>query len=614
MTSTVTFGNAAASFTYVSGTQLTAISPPGTGIADVQVTTAGQTSARSASDQFSYGTSTGPTVTGPTVTSISPASGPAGTSVNVNGTGFTATSTVTFGGVAAASVTLVSNIQLTATAPANPETAGSIPVVVDVQVTSAGQTSVPSAGDRFTYQTSTGLIVTSISPASGTAGTNVTVNGAGFTAGSTVKFGSVAATNVNVVGTTQFTATAPAGTGTVDVLVTTAGQTSARSANDQFSYVTGTGPNVTSISPTSGPPGTSVTITGTGFTAASKVTFAGVAATGVSVVNSTQITATAPAGTGLVDVQVTVARVASSKSAADQFTYAVPTVTSISPATGPATGGTAVTINGTGFSSASKVQFGTMRATKVAFVSATQLTATSPAGIGVVDVQVSTAGLTSSTTAGDQFTYASTGPTVTGIDPASGPAGTTVTITGTNFTNKTTVKFGNLTATPVTFVNDTTLKVPAPASKGTVDVQVTAAGQVSATSAADQFTYTAPTVTSIAPTTGPGTGGTLVTISGTGFAATSTVKFGTTAATKVTFVNAARLTATSPAGSGVVDVQVTTAGTTSDVSNNDQFTYTSPTVTSISPASGPTGRMVTIKGTGFTQTSTVAFAPWRPPP
>ena len=78
--------------------------------------------------------------------------------------------------------------------------------------------------------------------------------------------------------------------------------------------------------------------------------------------NDNVVTATAPAGNlGAVDVKVTTAGGTTATSAADKFTYIVPpvpTVTGVSPASGPSTGGTTVTITGTGFAGASAVNFG----------------------------------------------------------------------------------------------------------------------------------------------------------------------------------------------------------------------------------------------------------------
>jgi hypothetical protein len=85
-----------------------------------------------------------------------------------------------------------------------------------------------------------------------------------------------------------------------------------------------------------------------------------------------------------------------------------PTVTSISPTTGPAAGGTAVTVNGTGFSTtagATAVKFGGNGSSQVSCVSTIKCTATSPAGSGVVDITVTVGGLTSTAVSADHFTY-----------------------------------------------------------------------------------------------------------------------------------------------------------------------------------------------------------------
>ena len=76
---------------------------------------------------------------------------------------------------------------------------------------------------------------------------------------------------------------------------------------------------------------------------------------------------------------------------------------------------------------------------------------TSPAGSGMVDVQVQTAGGTSAKSSADQFFYGSP-PAVTGLSPSSGPVagGTAVTITGTSFTSATEVRFGDTPATSFT--------------------------------------------------------------------------------------------------------------------------------------------------------------------
>ena len=95
---------------------------------------------------------------------------------------------------------------------------------------------------------------------------------------------------------------------------------------------------------------------------------------------------------------------------------APPTVSSLSPTTGPATGGTTVTITGTGFTSGSTVNFGSSAATSVTDISPFELTAVAPAGSGIVTVTVSTFAGTSATSSADQYTYVSTGYDLVGSD------------------------------------------------------------------------------------------------------------------------------------------------------------------------------------------------------
>ncbi len=94
---------------------------------------------------------------------------------------------------------------------------------------------------------------------------------------------------------------------------------------------------------------------------------------------------------------------------------------------------------------------------------------------------------------------------------------------------------------------------------------VTAPGGTSAANPpGDQFTYVGappvPTVTAVSPNTGTTAGGTGVTITGTGFTGATAVDFGANAATGVTVNSDTSISATSPAGSGTVDVTVTDAG------------------------------------------------------
>ena len=289
-----------------------------------------------------------------------------------------------------------------------------------------------------------------------------------------------------------------------------------------------------------------------------------------------------------------------------------PTVTQVSPSAGPTVGGNTITITGTNLASASAVKFGTGSAT-IKTDTATSITATAPArSAGTIDITVTTTGGTNATGAADQYTYVAA-PTVTNVSPVAGPTGggNTVTVTGTNLTGATAVTFGTNTGMIKT---DTAASITATApagGAGTVDITVTTAGGISATAAADKYTYTTgPAVTSVNPASGPLAGGTLVRITGANLAGATAVKFGTNTATIKTDA-AGSITATAPAGSaGTVDITVTTAGGTSPTGIADQYTYVGvPTITGVSPSAGPAngGTVVTITGTLLSSPTAVKF-------
>jgi len=608
--SAVSFGaTLAAGFSVLSQTQISATVPPGTvGTVDVRVTTAGGTSATNTGDHYTY-------VAQPVVSGIAPAVGPTGggTSVTISGTHLTGTTSVAFGGTAATGVTVVSDTQLTATAPAG--AAGT----VDVKAATIGGTSATSAADAFTYVALPA--VSAISPTAGpvSGGTPVTITGSNLTGATAVSFGGTAALGFTVNGATQITATAPAGSAgaVADITVTTPAGTSTDSAADHYSYTAG--PAVTALSPARGPAtgGTSVTITGANLTGTTAVNFGANAATGFTVVSGTQITATAPSGTaGAVDVTVTTPNGTSPTSAADAFTYvAAPAVSALSPATGSTTGGTSVVITGTSLTGASGVSFGASAATVFTVNSATQITAIAPAGsAGMVDVTVTTIGGTSTTGSSDHYTYLAV-PVVSALSPVTGPVGggTTVTISGTNLTGATAVKFGATAASSFVVNSGTQITASAPAgTAGTIDITVTTPDGTSATAAADQYTYgNGPAVSAVSPATGPLAGGNLVTITGANLTGATAVSFGGTAAGSFTVNSATQITAAAPAeAAGTVDIIVTTPVATSAANAGDRYTYgTAPTVASVGPSSGPAtgGTLITITGANLTGATSVSF-------
>jgi hypothetical protein len=461
--------------------------------------------------------------------------------------------------------------------------------------------------------------VTSISPNTGptAGGTAVTIAGTNFASGATVTIGGAAATNVVVTNSTTITATTPPGAaGAAAVTVTVAGQSGSLAGG--FTYRAS--PTVTSVSPANGPPagGTAVTITGTNFLSGATVTFGAAAATNVSVTSGTTITATTPSGSpGAVAITVTNSN-GQSGSLAGGFTYlSPPTVTSVTPNTGPVAGGTALTITGSNFASGATVTIGGAAATNVVVTSSTTITATTPSGTaGAATVTVAVAGQSASLTGG--FTYQTT-PTVTSVSPAAGPltGGTAVTITGTNFLSGATVTFGTTAATNVAVTSGTTITATTPSgSAGAVTVTVTNSNGQSA-SLASGFTYVPPpTVTSVSPSSGSTAGGTAVTVSGTNFASGATVTIGGAPATNVVVTNATTITATTPAGSaGPVAITVTTPGPQSGTLQNG-FTYVASTAityvqsASATPQSAQTSVKVTFAAAQAAGDLNVVVAGW----
>lgn len=177
---------------------------------------------------------------------------------------------------------------------------------------------------------------------------------------------------------------------------------------------------------------------------------------------------------------------------ADEAPPPTPAVTGLSAGDGPPGGGTGVTVDGTGFTPASTVMFGSSPAASVTYLSPRELTAVSPAAAsGQVDVTVHNGSATSATGAADRF-FVGSAPAVTSLDITGGPTagGTAVTLTGSGFTGAGAVDFGLQPATSFTVVSDTEIKATAPtAPAGPVDVRVLNPVGISAATASDKYTY-----------------------------------------------------------------------------------------------------------------------------
>jgi hypothetical protein len=427
--------------------------------------------------------------------------------------------------------------------------------------------------------------LTSVTPSSGSVagGTVVTIIGTHLTGATSVQFGSAPATSFKVVSATTVTAVSPPGKpGVVNVSATSPAATSPTVTGDRFTY--DPVPTLSAVTPTAGKlaGGTTVTLSGSGFRTGATVTFgAGNHGATVHVSGTTSLTVKAPFhAVGTVTVTVTTP---GGTSGTKPYTYdPVPTITSLSRTSGPVSGGTQVTVTGTGFSTVASVKFGTTTATSFTVRSATQLEATAPVhAAGTARISVTTPGGTTPATGADLYDFTVPAPEVSAISPANGPAtgGTTVTVSGTGFTGTTTVFFGSAKGKTVSVnAGGTQLSVKSPAgtSGGSVAVRVVTPEGESAAVTADLFGYgpTGPTITSLSRTSGPVAGGTKVTITGTGFTTVTYVKFGTTTAGAFTVKSATQITATSPAhAAGQVRISVVTAAGTTPAIGNDLYAY-----------------------------------------
>jgi IPT/TIG domain/Beta-propeller repeat len=350
---------------------------------DGQIIGAVQQNTTSGPAQVSQGAATSNTVNfivaAPNLTTISPTAGAAGTQVTFSGSGFGAsqgTGNVLLG-TAFAAIVSWSDAQIVATVVPGSSSG-------TAQVLQGGIASNPVS---FTVSGS-GPTISSVSPSTALAGTQVTVTGSGFGASQGASkillgttFGSVVSWSDG-----QIVATVPLGSSSGNAEVF---EGLATSNTVPFNVVT---PTITSISPTSGPAGTQVTISGSGFgtSQGNGNAWLGTAYGLVVSWSDSQVVATVASGSGSGYAQILQNGVWSNSLALSTGT---PNITSISPSSGAA--GTQITISGSGFgSSAGTLQLGTEPGAVSSWTDS-QIIATVASGsmTGIVEVQQN--GLTS---------------------------------------------------------------------------------------------------------------------------------------------------------------------------------------------------------------------------
>lgn len=362
------------------------------------------------------------TVIGPNdsyVTDFSPSSGVAGsTMVTFNGIHFTGVNGVKFNGTSVPGFSPPSDdTTFTATVPAGAQTG-------PISLTKSGAATFVSATNFYVSPT-----ITSFSPSSGRAGTNVVIRGTSFTNVSVVKFGSVNAASFTVDSNAQITAVAPNGvvTGTITVIAPAG------------TFITSTNftvqPTISSFTPGFGPSGTAVTISGANLDAGSfAVTFNGMSA-GVGTRTFSSAAVTAPASTTGPIVVTTAGGTATSSA---NFYYPG-FMSGLTPNNGAP--GATVKITGGNFTGATAVTFNGQPAASFVVSNNTTIGAVVPAGVSTGTLNVTTpAGVASN---GGIF-YAA--PVINSFTPTHKAPGTRVTINGTNLLSASAVLFNGTNA------------------------------------------------------------------------------------------------------------------------------------------------------------------------
>jgi len=576
---------------------------------------------------------TGLGVSTPSITAVAPTLAGRGATVTITGTLLTSTTGVTFQALgqvaqAATSFTVINDTTITAVIPVGLAGTKAAPIATAVAVTTRGGTANLAGGVGGLTVNGNPPIITLVAPASGVAGNSVTITGSGFVVGgTTVAINGAVVTIAAGATDTSITFIVPLAANTTGAAIANAPLT-VNTANGVATsrYTVGSTPILRSFTvPARATPGSTISLVGTGFTAASTVTFT--TATGGTVAaavlagrSATSLSVVVP----LTAVQglVTVNTVGFLPSALEFVVDRAPTITSFTPTSGAANAATKIVVTGNNFRTASVVKVGTKNVLGFTVDSPTQITINGLDPLTRTGTISITAFAAVSSTA--NFTVVLP-PTITTFTPTTATANvTTVNVTGTNFVvGGTTVDLVQGPANaptavlPQTVLTTTattvTFRAPAGTPAGAYNVRVTNVAGFARSVANLTITLQAPTITSFTPTTATG-GVTSVAITGTSFTATSTVSLVqgvTVRAQTPAFVNPTTLTFTPAAATpaGVYTVRVTNAaGTATSVATLTVLAPV-PTITSFTPATATAGgtQAVTLTGTNFIAGTTVAL-------
>jgi len=299
-------------------------------------------------------------------------------------------------------------------------------------------------------------------------GDTLTLSGRSFRAVSSVSFGAVSTTNLTVVSNTVMTVVVPPG-------APLAAPLTLESPGGRFISVSNfvLMPRITGFSPSNGAAGTLVTLSGSGLSSVTQVTFGGIPASPASV-TATQVTVKVPFGAGTGPVKV------SGSFGSDEsqtLYYAPPQLTAITPALVKV--GDLLTVSGTNLLGASAVLFGTNRLPAKVFtvVDNRRITAQVPEGASSGWVWVVTPG---GEAFGGPISVQGPVPVISGFSPTLGAVGTDVRIVGVDLALPATVRFSGVAASVVsTTTNGLMARVPVGAVSGRITVETSAGAAVS---------------------------------------------------------------------------------------------------------------------------------------
>jgi hypothetical protein len=494
--------------------------------------------------------------------------------IDINGSGFSGgTLTVKFG----------TNQDLTAGATSDTHIQARVPTGAPVGqclISVSKNGGPPAFSPQFFTVIGPGPYVTNFNPYIGSDNAPVTIGGAHLAGVTNVTFNGKAGTGLAV--TLDYSLTVHAPIGVTSGLITVKGTNGNFITSSNF-FVP---PHINGFSPASGRSGTNVIVTGTNFLGTTSILFGSTPATDFTVLSNNAVRVTVPAGAqtgGLVLMAP-----AGSYPTSSNFVVQ-PTISGFTPGFGPV--GTSVTISGANFNVGTpSVKFGGVPAATPTGISFSQLTAVVPAGATSGPVTLTTTD-GSSTSANLFYLPAS----ISSFTPTNSGPGTTVRITGVNFTNASAVSFNGTTASFVV-TNNTTIGAIVPAAFSTGPISVTT--PAGATNSTGLF-YAAPSIASFSPTHGlPGTN---VVITGANFLGATVVRFNGTNASFTTPTNNTTLVAIVPNGAQTGPITVGAPAGTNTSAASFVLDYTSDVDVNVVDAPDPV-----FIGSNLTYTITVA--------